>query len=458
MADKPTPSTPTTLAPVPGQSTSTADAANASQSASANATASGAASTTNNFTIPASGTGKIYTKGTSTTPATPAATIATSLPTEAGGQGPKGDKGDPGPAGATGPAGPAGVVDYSLVQSMIDAAIAKALNLKIFRFSANDPTQVYGGKTITLPTELYDQIKLTTTVVTPSSYTVGDSTAGTISASGVFTAALVTADKQVTISANYTDTNQTNYTATWVISVKAFKPTSLSVSGPSSLASAGTGTYAATVYYSDGTNKVVTASSGTTWSLSSASMGTLAANVLTGATLATGASNASGTVNASYVENGYTVTGSLPVTVTAPVAALPKPFYGSVAHPQADGFADPSAYGNANWAAFILALPNRATNSTKNNTFPTTCTSTQYGWYAYPKSYGLMTEANIKGAAQPGPGGWDSATDPAGQSASDWGNHGPLTVTGVMINGVPTDFYLYRTDQKNAVDTWTVSG
>lgn len=447
MADTPTPSTPTTLAPVPGQSaSSTNDANNASQSTSQNATSATAASTTNDFSIPATGTGKIYTKGN--TPTGQGVQLATVLPTTggAGEQGPKGDKGDPGATGPAGPAGPAGTVDYSLVQQMIDTAIANALNLKVLQFISSDPTQVYGTKTIALPVQLYNQITMVATPVTPT-YSLGDNTAGTIDTSGNFTGADVTADKTVTVTATYIDTDQKTYTATWTVTVKALVPASLSLTGPSTVNSGATGTYALTVRYTDNSTKVVTTDSKTTWSLSTSALGTLAVNVLTAATLTAGASNVTGQIKAQYVEKGVTLNTSLNITDVAPTVQLPKPFYGAAAAP-----ATGSAYlSYANWSTFIQALPSQGTAGTRVlANMPITQGSGQYGWYAYPVSYGQATFTDLSNSLQ---GAWDGAGNPPNIS----GSTGPITVQ-VTINGVTTPYYLYRTDNPSiGLKTWAVS-
>lgn len=364
-------------------------------------------------------------------------------------RGPKGEKGDPGPEGPQGPRGPAGPpgeVDYDLIRQMIADEIAKQLNFKNLKFKDPVPTSVFATKSISLPVELYDTLTQVGTVVTPT-YVLGLSDVGTITAQGVFTAADVTSQKLLTVTANYTDDAGKNYTVSTNVQIKILAPSSLSVSGPSTINSAGTGTYAATVTYTDGTSKVVTLDANTTWSIASGTIGTLNKNVLTAPVVTT---NASGSVRASYVEKGVTVTGNANVTIAAPQL---KPFYGAAAHPVAAGNAEPSAYSG--WSAFVQAL-SIASNASKVNTFTINQTTDQYGWYAYPKSFGLMDQGKIKGNGQPGPGGWDSAQAPNTRTGSFWGVSGPLEIS-VTINGSSVPFYLYRTDQKGVNETWVVS-
>ena len=460
----PTPNTPGTYLPVPGQSTSTDssnnDSVNTTKIATKNTSASQAAQPFNGGIVPSDGTGNIYLRdGTPKVATDTPAAIVSEIPTVVGTQGPKGDKGDKGAKGdkgdpgAAGAAGAPGVVDYDYLRQMIEDIVLDMLNLKQLKYIEPVPTQVYGSKTIALPTELIDQITSNRTTVIPT-YILGRNDLGTISAQGIFTAADIASDTSLTVTANYTDSNNKNYTVQTNVLVKALRVSNLAVSGPTSLNSAGTGTYAAVASYTDGTSKVVTTDSNTTWTIASGSIGTLNNNILTAPVVT---SNTSGVIRATYVEKGVTVTATANVSLIAPQI---KPYYGSAAHPVAGDTADPTAY--ASWGAFVLALSGQATNASKANTFTINQATGQYGWYAYPQSFGLMTQDKIKGNAQPGTGGWDSAQAPNGRTGSFWSSPGttdatgPLSIT-VPINGSDVPFYLYRTDNTAVQDTWVVS-
>ena len=454
----PTPNTPGTYLPVPGQSTTTDssnnDSANTTKIVTKNTSASQAAQPFNGGIVPADGTGNIYLKdGTPKVATDTPAAIVTEIPTVVGTQGPKGDKGDKGAKGDKGDKGDPGVsgapavVDYDLIRSMIEDIVNDMLNLKQLKYIEPVPTQVFGGKTVALPTELIDQLTNSRTTVTPL-YVLGRSDLGTITAQGIFTAADIASDTPLTVTANYTDGSGKNYTVQTNVMVKALRVSNLSISGPTTINSAGTGTYAATASYTDGTTKVVTTDANTTWTIASGTIGTLNGNVLTAPVIT---SNTSGVIRATYVEKGVTVTATANVSLVAPQI---KPFYGAAAHPVSGNPADPTAY--AGWGAFVLALSGQATNASKANTFTINQAAGQYGWYAYPQSFGLMTQDKIKGNAQPGTGGWDSAQAPNGRTGSSWGASGPLSIT-VPINGSDVPFYLYRTDNTTVQDTWVVS-
>ena len=455
MADKPTPGNPGTYLPIPGQLTTdpmNRDSANTKQIAKQNSNSVQAAQPFNGGIVPTDGTGNVYLKnGNPKVSDKVAAAIISEIPTVIGGQGPKGDKGDRGPKGDKGDTGPAGEVDYDLIRQMIQEELDKMLNMKALKYIEPVPTSVWALQSVNLPTELVDPLTNTRVTVTPV-YTLGRSDLGTIDANGKFTAADVTADTSITVVANYRDDKGKNYTVQTGVLVKAVKVSSLNVTGPSSLNSAGTGAYAATAVYNNGTTKVVTADTATTWAIASGTIGTLTKNVLAAPVVTT---NASGSIRATYVEKGVTVSGTANVTIVAPAI---KPFYGAAAHPVSGTSADPKNY--ANWSDFVLALSGQASNASKVNTFTISQGVDQYGWYAYPKSFGLMDMAKIKGNGQPGPGGWDGAQAPNGRNPGTWGVEGPLEIS-VMINGASVPFYIYRTDNKVAsgtfTETWVVS-
>lgn len=253
----------------------------------------------------------------------------------------------------------------------------------------------------------------------------------------------------MTVTADYTDPKDSKkYTVSTNITVKTFKVSSLSVTGPSSVNSAGVATFAATASYTDGTTKLVTADSNTVWTIASGTIGTLTKNVLAAATVT---SAASGSVKATYIEDSVSVSGTASISIVAPQL---MPFYGAAAHPVSATNLEPSAYSG--WSSFVNALSGRGTTAGRNNTFTVNQAAGQYGWYAYPKSYGLMTQDKIKGNSQPGPGAWDSAQAPNSRTGSFWGATGPLEIS-VVVNGTAVPFYLYRTDNVAVNETWVVT-
>lgn len=463
MADNktPTPGNPGTYLPIPGQQTfsdpSNKDAQNAAQIKSRNTVPGESASSFNDARQQiGANDGKIYAGPTTPLGESAPQRAAEFTDTATLAKGPKGDKGDKGDVGPRGPAGPQGPkgdgepIDYDLIRQMIIDEIAKQMNFKNLKFKDPVPASVFATKSISLPVELYDTLTQVGTVVTPT-YQLGLSNVGTINASGLFTAADIATQQVLTVTANYTDSGGKNYTVSTNVTIRPLVISALSVTGPGSINSAGTGTYAATVTYTDGTTKVVT--NDATWSIASGTIGTLNKNILTAPVVT---SNASGVVRASFTEKGITVTGNANVSIVAPQL---KPFYGAAAHPVTSNTADPALYDG--WGAFVQALSGVANNASKNNTFTTTQAVGQYGWYAYPKSFGIMTEAQIKGNGQPGPGGWDYAKAPNDRNTTTWNKGGgPLEIT-VTINGSDVPFYLYRTANKVAsgtfTETWVVS-
>lgn len=97
---------------------------------------------------------------------------------------------------------------------------------------------------------------------------------------------------------------------------------------------------------------------------------------------------------------------------------------------------------------FELAAQHRGPNLSRIATFSLTSTVGEYMWYVYPTSYGLATFTDTDSGFQ---GGWDGAhNDPF----TVWG---PSTVD-VLVNGVSTPFYCYRTDWDSlGLCNWSVT-
>jgi hypothetical protein len=152
----------------------------------------------------------------------------------------------------------------------------------------------------------------TQNVTTTSTWSVS-SNAATISSSGVLTAARITTNSIVNVTASYTFGGVTR-TASIPVTVVAVTSTrtlsSLAVAGASSVNGGSTSSYMATATFSDGTTQNVSTSS--TWSLSS-SVATISSSGLLTATQVT--SNQAVTVTASYTFSGVTRSGSMSVAV-----------------------------------------------------------------------------------------------------------------------------------------------
>lgn len=415
--------------------------------------------------------GRVYTgrRRSTVVPATPVTgrpeePPATGLPGPAGPEGPRGPQGPSGPPGPPGPAGPAGPpgppgetpeIDYDLIRAMIIEEIESRLNLRDFRFVEPVPTQVFATRSINLPVELVNLIQNTSQIV-QAQYVLGIPSAGTIDNNGLFTAADLNTQTDVTVTANYTDENGTNWTASTNIRILVLVPNLLTVTGPGVLQTEEIAEYTAVVRYTDNSTFEVSLDPRTVWSVSSSTIGFMVDNNLQASSPS---SNVSGQVRASFTDKGVTVQGQRAVIVEAPPVQAILPFFGAAIHPTSSTTTNPSPT-SANWSSFVQSLSGRGNNASRNNTFTISQNPGQYGWYAYPQSYGIMSMSNIRGNTQPGPGGWDSAQAPNGRTGSFWEVSGPLLVD-VTINGVVVPFFIYRTDQPASTtvftETWVVT-
>jgi hypothetical protein len=159
----------------------------------------------------------------------------------------------------------------------------------------------------------------TTRSVTPS-WTSDNTTAATVSATGVITAGTVSADTVVTLTASLTESGVT-VSATLRVTIAAARATltSLRVSGASSMQSGGQLLLATSAIYSDGSSRPA---AGVSYTLSNPALGTVNnRNILSVATVT---SDTALTVTASYTEDGVTKTGSLSLTITAAPAKLTR--------------------------------------------------------------------------------------------------------------------------------------
>ena len=276
-----------------------------------------------------------------------------------------------------------------------------------------------------------------TASITPT-WTLSASTYASISTAGTMTALNpLTADQSVTLTATYN-----GLTATKTVSLKQLLATTLTINGVAALSGAVSQTYTANVTYNSGATATVTP----TWSLSS----TAHASITAGGVVTTDNTSSTFNVLASYLVPGTTtpVTASKGITVTALVTPI-YPYYGT-------GPALP-----ADWQAFITALPYRGTAASVNVDMSYDCIGTTvYGYFAYPKSYGKAQFFDKLSQFTGGWGGAGNSTQGPSTASINASNDEPFE-TNVVINGVSTAFYVYRTDYANlgsaSDNKWLVS-
>ncbi len=257
--------------------------------------------------------------------------------------------------------------------------------------------------------------------VTPV-WSVSPAGAGSINASGLFTAAQQTADLQATIHAEFTASGITVMND-HVIEVTNIVPVDLALSATALTITEGdTSQITATLTRNDGTTATVTP----TYTRSPTSGGTINAAGLF--TAAQQVEDTLTTISASYTAAGVTLTSQIDILVQD-VPVLMTPYFGA---------APTNSVKNG---ALILSLSERGPNNNRlNDSFQIIDGPGISMFYAYPVSYGLATFTDLSNGFQ---GGWDGAG-----GAGDGTTLGPITVN-VTVGGVSTPFYLYRTDQEN---------
>ncbi len=210
----------------------------------------------------------------------------------------------------------AGVTYYFVVRAHVGSDLSGDSN----EISFTVPAEVtLSSITISGPTQLNEnssaQYACTahysdgTTAGLSSGVTWSESGAATsINASGLLTAANVTADTAVTITASYGGRSDTQS-----VTVKYVAPTlsSITISGPTQLNENSSAQYACTAHYSDGTTAGL--SSGVTWSESGAATSINASGLLTAANVT---ADTAVTITASY--GGRSDTQSVTVKYVAP--------------------------------------------------------------------------------------------------------------------------------------------
>lgn len=263
-------------------------------------------------------------------------------------------------------------------------------------------------------------------VTTSVTYTLSDNTAGSVNASGLFTAASVSADRNISITATLTAT-PTNLTSSRATTVRNRIPVSLAIFGNAEVDEGTSTQYTAIVTYNTGGTQDITGAA--VWGVSPSARGTITTvGVFTAAEVT---SDTAATITAAYTEAGVTVNTTRAITVIDTETPI-FPRFGT----------GPAMSVPSYNSAFVNGLSGTATNAGITNTFTLNGGSPNSGiylYYAYPKALGL---ARFEDAAAPGFfGGWDGAQgdpfDPAKQ--------GPVEFN-VTVGGNTQLWYLYRTD------------
>lgn len=281
------------------------------------------------------------------------------------------------------------------------------------------PSTLYEGRTAQLSATAAYNSGSSTNVTALTTFTVSAG-AGTVSASGLFTANLVAVATPFTVTVSYTENGVTK-SAIVGSSVLNNVPASLTTTGPSAVAESTTAQYTCTVVNTDGTSATVSPA----WAIAPASAGSISAYGLFTASAV--AADVSATITATYLADGVVVTSTHAVTVTN-VATIVYPYFGS------------APVGAAINEALILGLGSRGpVGSRMNPNMQILDSATTSLYYAYPVSYGPATFTDLGNGFQ---GGWDGAHKDSGNTA------GPVTVS-VTVAGVPTPFYVYQADYPN---------
>lgn len=215
-------------------------------------------------------------------------------------------------------------------------------------------------------------------------------------------------------------------------------PVSISISGlPATIVEGSTATVSVAARYSDNSTQVVTAEC--TFSVVTADGGTIDKN----GTYTAPQVNADMqvTIRAVWVKDGKTFTAEKTTTVRN-VEVVPKARYG----------VGPAVTDMANYTSDFV---NNVTNTEVDTAGPTvtfsiTTGSGQYGYYAHPKSWGVLRFVDTSNNFE---GGWDGAQN----NIMDPRKWGPIEVQ-ATVNGVTEAWYVYRMDMPSQGNTrWNVS-
>lgn len=337
-----------------------------------------------------------------------------------GPQGPKGDKGDKGDTPT---------LDYTAIAAEVAKILGNGAPALSSIALTGLGTTIFEGKTAQLAVKANYSNGSNADVLSKATFVVAPSSAGTVNASGLFSAvANVDADTPFTITASYTEGGVTK-TAVVNCTLKNVVATGLTINGSATVNEKTTSQYTATLTRNDGSTATVKPS----YSLSTANGGAIDANGLFAAVDV--AADVNVTINASFTENGVTVTGTKAITVKN-VATQITPYF---------GVASTTATKDAN---LILSLTGRGPSAARQmNPCSMTSGAGQSYYYAYPVAYGLATFVDLGNGFE---GGMDGAHGDKGVTL------GPITVN-VTIDGQSIPFYLYASDQSNlGLTNWNV--
>lgn len=279
------------------------------------------------------------------------------------------------------------------------------------------PTTMNEGQSSTLQVQVTYNDGSNAVANSGVTWTLSDSTLGTITSGGVFTAAQVSGNKDVTVNAKYVE-NDITLNGSAVINIKDTTkyPKSIEINGPASVDENKTGSYTATVTYTDNTTAVKTTTS--TWSVSG--VGSITAGGVYSAPEVS--ANTSVTIKVSYSEAGVTVTDDQPITVNN-VALVPQ----SV---------------KINGATTVQEKTSSSYTATVTYTNGTTATRTSNGtWGVSSAAVGTITSGGVFTAN-------DVSADTASAITFSYTENGTtvndalgITVTDVPVNVTPIALY-----------------
>lgn len=282
----------------------------------------------------------------------------------------------------------------------------------------------------------------TTTTPAASSWSVGESNAGAISASGLLSVSSdLDGDEDIFLEANV-DINGEEYTAERTVSAILVVPTGASVQGPDSIVEGTTSQFTFRVTWNNGT----TTTEVPQWSHAPVARGSISVSGLF-----TSIAGQTGNLNiVGSWQHGTTFWGADKIlTVTSAVVAV-TPRWGI-------GPALPT-----DWTAFVSGLtvaPSMEANGKYQVSFDS-LGSNSYMYFVYPKSHG---EATFFDKLSQFFGGWGGAgnSGPGPSAASSTQYKDVPHTTNVSINGASVEVYVYRTDFANlgaaAQNQWEVT-
>lgn len=320
-----------------------------------------------------------------------------------------------------------------VVQQQLDVSIGSKTLQSI---SINGAASLYAGSSsnYTVTATFSDGSSSTVTPV----WSIDNTGAASISVSGNLVGANpITQDGTVVLTATFD-----GQTITKTLTVRQLVASGLTINGVSTIQGGNSASYTATVTLNSGATATVVP----TWSLADSTNATVDAAGL----VATTNVGTSLTLQASYLVPGTVtpVTATKTITVSSVVQTI-YPYYG------------PGPAAPTNWESFITSLPYRGLQASVDADVSFDCLGQNtYMYFASPVVYG---QAQFFDKISQFFGGWGGggATGPGPSAASiAAGADVPFEVT-INVGGVPTPFYVYRSDYANlgaaAGNKWLVS-